>query len=111
MCLMARGSVSSLHQGSSHLKRAPKALPYSPPRSSPDRTFCSGKRLNRRENPQEREIDRGPHMSREPSVDPENTAETVAVRAGETGHNVRYVLAFGLAGVIAAFILVLLWYF
>ena len=31
---------------------------------------------------------------------------TTAVRQGVTGHNVRYVLGFGLAGIIAAFALV-----
>jgi hypothetical protein len=49
-------------------------------------------------------------VAHEPSSDPENTPETVAARSGETGHNVRYVLAFGLGGVIAAFILVFLWF-
>jgi hypothetical protein len=34
---------------------------------------------------------------------------TTAVRQGVTGHNVRYVLAFGMAGVIGAFILVFLY--
>jgi hypothetical protein len=34
---------------------------------------------------------------------------TTAVRQGVTGHNVRYVLAFGMAGVISAFILVFLY--
>lgn len=33
---------------------------------------------------------------------------TSAVRQGVTGHNVRYVLGFGLAGIIAAFALVAL---
>ena len=31
---------------------------------------------------------------------------TTAVRQGVTGHNVRYVLGFGLAGVVTAFALV-----
>ena len=35
---------------------------------------------------------------------------TTQARAGVTGHNVRYVLIFGLGGVIVAFA-VLLWYF
>ena len=32
--------------------------------------------------------------------------DTIDARAGVTGHNVRYVLGFGLASVIAAFVLV-----
>ncbi|HUQ35360.1 MAG TPA: hypothetical protein VM144_03185 [Aestuariivirga sp.] len=35
---------------------------------------------------------------------------TTEARAGETGHNVRYVLLFGLGGVIVAFAIVF-WYF
>ena len=35
---------------------------------------------------------------------------TTEARAGETGHNVRFVLLFGLGGVIVAFA-ILLWYF
>ena len=35
--------------------------------------------------------------------DPETKLPTNEARAGVTGHNVRYVLAFGLAGVIVAF--------
>lgn len=35
---------------------------------------------------------------------------TTEARAGFTGHNVRYVLLFGLGGVIAAFAIIL-WYF
>ena len=35
--------------------------------------------------------------------DPEAEVPTNKARAGVTGHNVRYVLAFGLAGVIIAF--------
>ena len=34
---------------------------------------------------------------------PEARLSTDKARAGVTGHNVRYVLAFGLAGVIVAF--------
>ena len=37
-------------------------------------------------------------------------SETEA-RAGVTGHNVRYVLAFGTLGVIAAFVIVSLYFF
>ena len=35
--------------------------------------------------------------------EPETKLSTVKARAGVTGHNVRYVLAFGLAGIIVAF--------
>ena len=35
---------------------------------------------------------------------------TTEARAGVTGHNVRYVLLFGLGGVIVAFIIVFLFY-
>ena len=35
---------------------------------------------------------------------------TTEARAGVTGHNVRYVLLFGLGGVIVAFICVFLFY-
>lgn len=35
---------------------------------------------------------------------------TTEARAGVTGHNVRYVLLFGLGGVIVAFILVFVFY-
>jgi hypothetical protein len=34
----------------------------------------------------------------------------VEARAGVTGHNVRYVLAFGLAGILLAFLLVSLYF-
>ena len=39
-----------------------------------------------------------------PSLSP--TKPTVRTRGGVTGHNVRYVLAFGLAGVIIAFLVI-----
>ena len=35
---------------------------------------------------------------------------TTEARSGETGHNVRYVLLFGLGGVIVAFAAILLFY-
>jgi hypothetical protein len=35
---------------------------------------------------------------------------TVKTRGGVTGHNVRYVLAFGLAGVIIAFIVIAMYF-
>jgi hypothetical protein len=41
---------------------------------------------------------------------PGNVITSTAVRQGVTGHNVRYVLAFGLAGTIAAFILFSLYF-
>jgi hypothetical protein len=36
---------------------------------------------------------------------------TVRARQGVTGHNVRYVLGFGLAGIVVAFLVVYLIYF
>ena len=36
---------------------------------------------------------------------------TTKARGGVTGHNVRYVLAFGLAGVIIGFLLIALYFF
>ena len=47
-----------------------------------------------------------------PRVDPERPMVRPAVetRQGVTGHNVRYVLIYGLIGVIAAFVLVYLAY-
>ena len=35
---------------------------------------------------------------------------TIRTRGGVTGHNVRYVLAFGLAGIIIAFIVIRLYF-
>jgi hypothetical protein len=44
--------------------------------------------------------------------DPERTViDTSDARAGVTDHNVRYVLGFGPVAVIAAFVLVYLFYF
>jgi hypothetical protein len=40
-----------------------------------------------------------------PTIEP-----TTKARGGVTGHNVRYVLAFGLAGVIIAFLIVGLYF-
>jgi hypothetical protein len=37
--------------------------------------------------------------------------ETTRARQGVTGHNVRYVLVFGLAGVIIAFAIIYLMFF
>jgi len=42
-------------------------------------------------------------MSHLDTEDPEKVLPTDKARAGVTGHNVRYVLAFGLAGIIVAF--------
>ena len=42
-------------------------------------------------------------MSHLEPEEPETKLSTVKARAGVTGHNVRYVLAFGLAGIIVAF--------
>ena len=44
-----------------------------------------------------------------PSPQP-RTKTTVRTRGGVTGHNVRYVLAFGLAGVILAFIVIAIFF-
>jgi hypothetical protein len=41
-----------------------------------------------------------------PTIEP-----TTKARAGVTGHNVRYVLAFGLAGVIIAFLIIGLYFY
>jgi hypothetical protein len=41
-----------------------------------------------------------------PTIEP-----TTEARAGVTGHNVRYVLAFGLAGVIIAFLIIAVYFF
>lgn len=42
--------------------------------------------------------------------EPETKLPTNEARAGVTGHNVRYVLGFGLAGIIVAFVALLLFY-
>jgi hypothetical protein len=41
-----------------------------------------------------------------PTIEP-----TTKARAGVTGHNVRYVLAFGLVGVIIAFLIIALYFY
>jgi hypothetical protein len=46
------------------------------------------------------------HQEDKPTIEP-----TTKARAGVTGHNVRYVLAFGLAGVIIGFLLIALYFF
>ena len=51
------------------------------------------------------------HLSGEPtSSRPAPTKPTVRTRGGVTGHNVRYVLAFGLAGAIIAFIVIAIFF-
>jgi hypothetical protein len=51
------------------------------------------------------------HLSGEPTSSRQSpTKTTVRTRGGVTGHNVRYVLAFGLAGVIIAFIVIAIFF-
>jgi hypothetical protein len=52
-----------------------------------------------------------PHSDIRPTLPPdenEDSTETNKTRQGVTGHNVRYVLFFGLAGVVIGFMLVYL---
>jgi hypothetical protein len=42
---------------------------------------------------------------------PHMKKNTIRARGGVTGHNVRYVLAFGLAGIIIAFTVIALLFF
>jgi hypothetical protein len=50
-------------------------------------------------------------LSGEPTSSPQSpTKTTVRSRGGVTGHNVRYVLAFGLAGVILSFIVIAIFF-
>lgn len=57
-----------------------------------------------------REEDREKRQSGEQtSPEPQNKS-TVRTRGGVKGHNVRYVLAFGLAGVIVAFIVIAIYF-
>jgi hypothetical protein len=46
----------------------------------------------------------------QPSLPQPPTKTTVRSRGGVTGHNVRYVLAFGLAGVILSFIVIAIFF-
>jgi hypothetical protein len=58
-----------------------------------------------------REEVREKSLSGEQSSSPQPLAKpTVKARGGVTGHNVRYVLAFGLAGVIVAFIVIAMYF-
>ena len=51
------------------------------------------------------------HLSGEPTSSPQSPTKTsVRSRGGVTGHNVRYVLAFGLGGVIIAFIVIAIFF-
>ena len=45
------------------------------------------------------------------SPQPRVVEDTTQARQGVTGHNVRYVLVFGLAGVIVAFAIIYLMFF
>jgi hypothetical protein len=50
-------------------------------------------------------------MSEDAGVPPQPAIKnTIRARGGVTGHNVRYVLAFGLAGTIIAFIVIALYF-
>ena len=58
-----------------------------------------------------REEVREKHLSGEQTSSPQPTNKTtVRTRGGVTEHNVRYVLAFGLAGVIIAFIVIAIYF-
>ena len=58
-----------------------------------------------------REEVREKHLSGEQTSSPQPpTKPTVRTRGGVTEHNVRYVLAFGLAGVIIAFIVIAIYF-
>jgi hypothetical protein len=58
-----------------------------------------------------REEVREKHLSGEQTSSPQPSPKpTVRTRGGVTEHNVRYVLAFGLAGVIVAFILIAIYF-
>jgi hypothetical protein len=46
-----------------------------------------------------------------PPTEPREVVSTTEARQGVTGHNVRYVLGFGLVGVIVAFTIIYLFYF
>jgi hypothetical protein len=51
------------------------------------------------------------HLSGEATSSPQSPIKaTVRSRGGVTGHNVRYVLAFGLGGVILAFIVIAIYF-
>jgi hypothetical protein len=59
----------------------------------------------RREEAREKSLGGEQPSSFQPAAKP-----TVKTRGGVTGHNVRYVLAFGLAGVIIAFIVIAMYF-
>jgi hypothetical protein len=50
------------------------------------------------------------HMT-SPANEPRRVVPTDQARQGETGHHVRYVLGFGLAGVVVVFAIIWLVYF
>jgi hypothetical protein len=64
--------------------------------------------INRNDGSQPRAVDpaSGPMLERDELSADDARASTNRTRQGVTGHNVRYVLVFGLAGVVLAFILI-----
>jgi hypothetical protein len=52
-----------------------------------------------------------PHPERQPDVLAKANSTTNKVRQGVTGHNVRYVLLFGTAGAVLAFIFIYVAFF
>jgi len=64
--------------------------------------------VNRNNGSQPRSVDSAsePMLERDELSADDARASTNRTRQGVTGHNVRYVLVFGLAGVILAFILI-----
>ena len=59
--------------------------------------------------PEYKEADR--HTARQRQTPPGPVIPTPRARAAVTGHNVRYVLAFGIAAIVVAFLIVYLVYF
>jgi hypothetical protein len=51
----------------------------------------------------------GDHLERRPD-EPVAVVANIPERQGVTGHNVRYVLLFGIAGVVVAFAIILVGY-
>jgi hypothetical protein len=52
-----------------------------------------------------------PYNERPPPAEHREVVSTTRARQGVTGHNVRYVLAFGLPGAIVALALIYFYYF
>jgi hypothetical protein len=74
--------------------------------SRPDARQDEAVRANyRREEVREKRL-----SGEQPSSPQSPTKPTVKTRGGVTEHNVRYVLAFGLAGVIVAFIIIAIYF-